>query len=161
MAADTAPPYVIDGQAHFWSGAAPWRDEIYGGDEPWDPDYDLGTATPGPGAYDTPACMQMGPSRLPSYARGPSSAFASNVRRDLPLPGRTRTKQRASAYSTYSHQRTAGGGSAHGRGGPPAAAWRAQMPINGAHSSDGRKFDIRMRDSHTAPPAHGGVKEAW
>ena len=77
----SAPRYVLDGQAHFWSGAAPWRDDIFGGDEPGFPSADTGT--PGPGAYETPAFLTFGGGR--GDGRGtdyqPSSGFASNTRR--------------------------------------------------------------------------------
>ena len=53
-----------DGEPHYWSGAAPWRPEVYGGDEPVEPNYDgaggLNANTPGPGAYATPAFLCIG-----------------------------------------------------------------------------------------------------
>lgn len=77
----SAPRYILEGQAHFWSGAAPWRDDIFGGDEPGFPSADTGT--PGPGTYETPAFLTLGGGR--GDGRGvdyqPSSGFASNTRR--------------------------------------------------------------------------------
>ena len=59
-----AQPYMRDGEPHYWSGAAPWRPEVYGGDEPVEPNYDgaggLNANTPGPGAYATPAFLCIG-----------------------------------------------------------------------------------------------------
>ena len=71
---------MLDGEPHYWSGAAPWRAEIFGGDEPWDKDVSAGAAPPGPGAYETPAHLQFG--AKPHYAKGPSPGFASGVFRD-------------------------------------------------------------------------------
>ena len=95
----TAPPYVRQGEAHYWSGAAPWRDEVYGGDEPYERDYEDGVATPGPGAYNTPSFLLFG-NQLP-FKQGPSSSFTSNVRRD----GSVRTKQAAIGYKHHMHER--------------------------------------------------------
>ena len=100
-----APPYMVDGKEFYWSGGAPWRGEVFGGDEPFGIDEAgaelLAGATPGPGAYNTPSFLQFG-GREPAHHRGPNAVFASNVRRGEKPPLKPPT-----SYRVYKNERRA------------------------------------------------------
>ena len=57
-----APAYGDEGKARGGGGRAPWRPEMYGGDEPYfgQTEASADAGTPGPGQYDTPRFMQFG-----------------------------------------------------------------------------------------------------
>jgi len=82
----SAPHFWRDGSAHYWSGAAPWRQEVYGGDEPtFREDREGGDGgAPGPGAYDTPSFLTFGGGVADGrgFDYTPSSGFCSNTKRD-------------------------------------------------------------------------------
>ena len=77
----TAPHCWRDGTPHYWSGGAPWRAEVYGGDEPVGDLEDTGAVTPGPGTYGIPRFLQFGGGTADGrgFDYTPSSSFASNT----------------------------------------------------------------------------------
>jgi len=123
----TAPPYgngaVILGFGG-WSADAPWRSEVFGGDDPIDRESAEGQAlrgsgTPGPGAYNTPSFLQFGGGIADGrgFDYTPSASFASNTSRrpkaqDLwrsaPPPDMQGPPPRSAhaGYRTYSHTKS-------------------------------------------------------
>jgi hypothetical protein len=149
-----APPYADEdtGETHSWSGAAPWRAEIFGGDEPYDREAEAIAAavTPGPGAYDT--LRHGGIGSLPLHKRGPTPSFASSVGRD----GSSKLRPSASERATYrlhgNYERVQGLAS---RGTP---SWRRdEQPLQQAgqddrHLAQQSPFDLAQSRPRQQPP---------
>lgn len=155
-----APPYEPEeapGEAHYWSGEAPWRPEIFGGDEPYDREAEAIAAevTPGPGAYDTASHHAFG--SLPAYKRGPTASFASGVGREGRSQNRPSGSRIFTNYERAQSHRSAGE-LMISQGGTRASRQPPRQTSQVSRSHHPPKVPKQPPPPHPAPPSAG---EQW